>query len=476
MNAKTLIRLPLMLAALVLLASIPFAGATVSEGGGVTIGVPLPQLQLGQGTDAAEPLRQTLMNRMRSPGIELVALAGTTPAEIDADAKAKGCSQVLYTRVEQKHGMGGFLSKIAPVAGLLPSMAGMGGGGGGGNGLTGLLTQTAANAATNAVTSAAQKQMMGAQQQMLGAQQQMVDPSFALQNATRSSIKRGDSISFDYRLMTVGGTAPLRSDTLHAKADADGQDVLSPFVEQVAQAVGPQTASSGTPSTGTNGSATPSGPGQSEHSGFMHGIFGSRDQSTSRLASGSATTSNGMPDCAQIASMPNAPVSFEACQKMAGAQQAYDRALADPSAARPGDEQMSCEQILAELRQQQISAPDKATAAEATAAATQEQALLKKHIAENTAIMAEEQAKVDAAAAVDRATGGLTNTAGAAAEAAQARARVVGKRQAEERRPTEQKLLGGVADLGVGAAQQLASNPRLGRLMQLAQSHGCKGI
>lgn len=475
MNTKNLTRLVPMLATLALLAGIPCAGA--AAGSGVTIGVPLPQLQLGQGADAAEPLRQTVMNRLRSPGTELVALAGTTAAEIDADAKAKGCSHVLYTHVEQKHGMGGFLSKMAPVAGFLPVLGAAGGGGGGGGGVTGLLTQVAANAATNAATSAAQKQMMGAQQQMLGAQQQMVDPSLALQNATRAGIKRGDSISLDYRLMTVGSTTALRSDTLHAKADADNQDLLTPMVEQLAQAVSPQTPSGGgTASPGTSGSATPPGAAQGDHTGFMHGIFGSRDKGASKPASTPTSTGGGMPDCAQIANMPNAPVSFEACQKMASAQQAYNRAMADPSAARPGDEQMSCDQILAELRQQQVSAPDKATAAAATAAATNEQALLKKHMAESTAIMAEEQAKVDAAAAVDRATGGLTNTAGAAAEAAQARAKVVGKRQAEERRPTEQKLIGGVADLGVGAAQQLTSNPRLARLMQLAQAHSCKGI
>lgn len=473
MNANTLIRRAPMLAALVLFANIPCAGA--AAGSAVTIGVPLPQLQLGQGADAAEPLRQTLMNRLRSPGIEPVALAGASPAEIDADAKAKGCSQVLYTRVEQKHGMGGFLSKIAPAAGLLSSMAGVGGGGGGGSGLTGLLTQTAANAATNAVASSAQKQMMAAQQQTLGAQQQMVDPSLALQTATRSSIKRGDSISFDYRLMSVGSAAPLRSDTLHAKADADGQDVLTPMVEQLAQAVGPQIAGGGTASAGATASATPPSAGQAD-TGLMHGLFGTHDKSAGRSASTSAPTGGGMPDCAQIASMPNAPVSFEACQKMAGAQQAYDRALADPSAARPGDEQMGCDQILAELRQQQITAPDKAKSAELAAAGAKEQGLLKKDMAEQAAIMAEEQAKVDAAAAVDRATLGLTNTAGVAAEAAQARAKVVGKRQAEERRPTEQKLIGGVADLGMDSAQQLTSNPRLARLMQLAQAHSCKGI
>jgi hypothetical protein len=96
-------------------------------------------------------------------------------------------------------------------------------------------------------------------------------------------------------------------------------------------------------------------------------------------------------------------------------------------------------------------------------------------------VMAQEQVKVDAAAAADRATelatGGLVNpnAASAAALAAQARVKVVGERQAAERRPTEQKMIGGVADLGVDAAQQLTSNPRLARLMQLAQSRGCKG-
>jgi hypothetical protein len=493
MNARTLMRFAPMLAGLVLLASIPFAGAAGHEGGKVTIGVPLPQVQLGQGADAAEPLRQSVMSRLQAPGVEVVALAGSSAAEIDADARAKGCSQVLYTRVEQKHGIGGLFSKLAPLAGMLPAVAGAaGGGGGGGGGLTGLLTQTAANAATNAAASAAQKQMLGAQQQMLATQPAMAGQ--LLPNVARSSIKRGDNISFDYRLVAVGSTAPLRSDTLHAKADADGQDVLTPLTEQLANAVSADSqggsASAGNPgvggggaaSTGAGGSTTPPGAGQAEHTGFMHGLFGTHDKSASRSASAAAPAGGGMPDCAQIASMPNAPISLEACQKMAGAQQAYDRALADPSASRPGDEQMSCEQILAELRQQQISAPDKAKAAATTAAATKEQALLAKHIAEDNAIMAEEQAKVDAAAAADQAvgmaTGGIvrTNAASAAAEAAQARINVVGKRQAEERRPTEQKLLGGVADLGMDAAQQLATNPRLGRLLQLAQSHGCKGI
>jgi len=486
-NANTLIRFAPRLAAVALLGGIPFADAAALGDGKLTIGVALPQVQLGQGADAAEPLRQSVMNRLRSPNVEAVALSGSTPAEIEADAKGKGCNQVLYTNVERKHGIGGLLGKLAPIAGVLPGITS--GGGGGGSGLTGLLAQGAASVASNAAVSSAQQQMMGARQQMLAGAQAELNQAQALQMAARASIKRGDSIAFDYRLAAVDGGAPLKSALLRAKADADGQDVLSPLVEQLAQGVGlsaqaagggPQ-ATSGTMSSGAAGSATPPDAGRAEHNSLWHGLLGAHDKTANKPAAATAPTTSGMPDCAQIASMPNAPISLEACQKMASAQQAYDRAAADPSASRPGDEQMSCDQIKSEMRLQQYSAPDKAMVAATTAAATNEQVLLNKHIAETNAVMAEEQAKVDAAAAADRATelatGGLvhTNAASAAAEAAQARGRVVGKRQAAERRPTEQKLIGGVADLGMDAAKQLTSNPRLARLMQLAQSHGCKG-
>jgi hypothetical protein len=463
MNARNSIGFGPRMVALALVAGIPVAYADAPEQGPVIIGVALPQVHLGQGPDAAEPLRQAVMNRFRSQGLEPVALVGSTAAEIDAEARGKGCSQVLYTDVERKHGVGGFLSKLAPLAGVLPSIAGASGGsGGGGSGVTGLLTQVAANAATSAAASSAQRQLQGAQPQ-------------GLESATGATIKRGDSITFDYRLAPIGGGTPIKSDTFHAKADADGQDVLTPIVAQLAQAVSPQGL--------TGASATPADAGRAEHTGFLHGLIGARTAAASPpVPAGALPAAGGTPDCAQIASMPNAPFSFETCQKMMGAQQAYNRAAADPTAWHPGDEQMSCDAIKAELRRQQISAPDKAKVAETTAAVTKEQGMLDRHLAEANAVMAEEQVKVNAAVAADQAagmaSGGLvrTNATTATAMAEQARIKELGERQAAERRPTEQKMYGGVADLGVGAAQQFASNPRLARLMQLAQSHGCKGI
>jgi hypothetical protein len=68
------------------------------------------------------------------------------------------------------------------------------------------------------------------------------------------------------------------------------------------------------------------------------------------------------------------------------------------------------------------------------------------------------------------------NLTTAAAEAAQARARVEGERMAKESDSTNTKATGQTADLATNAAQQLTDNPRLARLMKLADTHHCKGI
>lgn len=179
--------------------------------------------------------------------------------------------------------------------------------------------------------------------------------------------------------------------------------------------------------------------------------------------------------------MPGSGMTLESCEQMVKAQQAYTAAAADPSAARPGDEQMSCEQILAELKQQNIQAPDAAKAADASAAIAEKRTLMAKQTAEATKVMAEEQAKVDAAAASDRAvqlaTGGIVqgHAAAAAAEAAQARGRAEGARMAKESAPTDQKMMSTTSDLMGDMSKQLQANPRMARLMQLAQARRCKG-
>jgi hypothetical protein len=187
------------------------------------------------------------------------------------------------------------------------------------------------------------------------------------------------------------------------------------------------------------------------------------------------------PDCAQIAAMPDAHVSLEACQKMMASQQAYNGALADPSVSRPGDEQMSCDQIMAEMKQQQISAPDKAQAAEAQSAVKDEQAMLAKHQKEAAVQQAKDQARDNAASAADRATematmGVVSGHALAAAEKVNdAEDKAMNRRMLDEAKPTDTRMLNSTAALATGAASQLSANPRLARLVQLANTHRCRG-
>ncbi|HXN10835.1 MAG TPA: hypothetical protein VN859_06295, partial [Steroidobacteraceae bacterium] len=157
------------------------------------------------------------------------------------------------------------------------------------------------------------------------------------------------------------------------------------------------------------------------------------------------------------------------------------QAASDPGASRPGDDQMSCEQITAELRQQQYSAPDQSKVAESQETVAQEQSMFKRHYAEMLKQQAEDQALMNTASAADTAPeiagGGLVR--GRAIDAAQktvsARDQALNDRMVKESQPVTQKLTGQTADFGAQMGQQLESNPHLARSIALATARHCKG-
>ncbi len=189
----------------------------------------------------------------------------------------------------------------------------------------------------------------------------------------------------------------------------------------------------------------------------------------------------GSMDCAKLASMPNAPMSVEACEKLQGTQQAYNQSASDPSAQRPGDDQMTCAQITAELKQQQYATQDKTKVADLGATLTEQQKIIKKE----EAILAKRQAEAQTAVAVataadtatELATGGLVSghALRAVEKTLDAQDKVAKERVMREDLPATQKMISQTADLGADFGQQLQSNPRLARLMQLADAKRCKG-
>ncbi|MBS1797526.1 MAG: hypothetical protein JSS81_27125 [Acidobacteria bacterium] len=158
---------------------------------------------VGEGINAAElagAIQNTLQQYLKGTKVEIVPLEAKLQSAVDAEAQEKQCDYVLNATVSHKKGGGGFgmFGKIAPVLGTVVPMAGMGSTAG----------QVAGQVATQAIYSAA---------------------------SASSSIKPKDELTLDIVLKN-GANAALTKQ-FKAKAKSAGEDIISPLVEQAAQAI-----------------------------------------------------------------------------------------------------------------------------------------------------------------------------------------------------------------------------------------------
>jgi hypothetical protein len=175
------------------------------KAGAIRVGVVMPKAQMGksfEGVDAAEPVRNTILKYLSGPAIEVAVIESRLPAQIEAEAKQKECDFVLYTSVTQKQGGGGFgsfMKKASPFTGAVSSV--------------GYASSTAGAVATTVATA-------------------VVYTAADISTSTRAK----DEVTFEYRLVAADNTTRL-SNTLKAKAKSDGEDVLSPIIEQITATV-----------------------------------------------------------------------------------------------------------------------------------------------------------------------------------------------------------------------------------------------
>jgi hypothetical protein len=215
MQERIMTRRLIVVSVLIYTALFGVSAAAQNAAPAVRIGVVLPKAQLGQGNagqDVAEPVRQLIMSYMAGPVLELVPLQARIPAQIEAEARSLNVTHILYTTVEQKKGRGGaggLLGKMGPMAGMLPGVGALAG------------ASTAASVASQAIATASAQ----------AAQAQAMD---SLMQAQAGGVKAKDEITLAYQLVTVGGAKAVLEDSLQAKAQQDGQDLLSPLVEQLA--------------------------------------------------------------------------------------------------------------------------------------------------------------------------------------------------------------------------------------------------
>jgi hypothetical protein len=108
----------------------------------------------------------------------------------------------VYSSIIQKKPTGGLgmLKSASSMANMIPMVGMM-------NGVSGAM------AATSAATAASQAATMS------------------------SAVKAKSDIVLEYHVTATGNSSPVLSNSLKAKANADGEDVITPLVEQEASAI-----------------------------------------------------------------------------------------------------------------------------------------------------------------------------------------------------------------------------------------------
>jgi hypothetical protein len=171
--------------------------------GVIRIGVNVKTGSVGEGlnaSDLAAAVQNTLGEYLKGTNVEIVPLEAKLTSAIENEAKEKECDFVLFANVSHKKGGGGFgmFSKvIAPAIGQT------------GIGHTGSTAgNIAGQVATQAVVSA---------------------------GSVSENVKAKDEITLDIKLQKGSGSA--FSKQYKAKAKSNGDDILSPMIEQIAEAI-----------------------------------------------------------------------------------------------------------------------------------------------------------------------------------------------------------------------------------------------
>jgi len=162
---------------------------------------------IGEGMNASElagAIQNTLSEYLKSPNVELVALDAKLAQAVDAEAKQKECDFVIYANVAHKKGGGGggmFGKMLGNIASSAVSSVGYGSSSAAG--------VVAGQAASQAIYTAA--------------------------NASEN-VKSKDEITLDIKVNSTGGAQALTRQ-FKAKAKSNGEDIISPIIEQAAQAI-----------------------------------------------------------------------------------------------------------------------------------------------------------------------------------------------------------------------------------------------
>ena len=192
--------------------------------GKIRIGVAPPEAQVGQGSNAqadySTPIRNAMILLMNGPAVEIAALDSRVAMQVQAEAQQKQCDYVLFSSVAVKHPQSSGFGKFMKMGGTMAQMTPMGAMA---HGMGGAMAASAASAAASAAAQAAQQQAMNQVMSQL--------------SGFNGQIKQKDDVTVQYQLTQTGQGAPLLQNALQGKAKSDGEDVLTPLLQQTANTV-----------------------------------------------------------------------------------------------------------------------------------------------------------------------------------------------------------------------------------------------
>jgi hypothetical protein len=182
--------------------------------GKIRIGIAVAQAQMGQGNNAQSnygvPARNAIIFTMSGPAVEIAALDASLPIQVQAEAQQKECDYILLSAVTVKRSGGG-LGKFMKAGSIAANVTSIG-----------IMTHTIPS--TNGAIA-------------------VEETSYAIEHATsqlfgfNGQIKSKDEVTFTYQLLPTGQSKPKFENSLKGKTRSDGEDVLSPLIQQAANGI-----------------------------------------------------------------------------------------------------------------------------------------------------------------------------------------------------------------------------------------------
>ncbi len=152
--------------------------------------------------ELAAAVQNSLADYLKSPSIELIQLESKLPSQIVAEATQKECDFVILANVSHKKGGGGgfgsMFGRMAPAINYVPIHTG----------------NTAGNVAG-------------------GVAAQMIVSTTSMS----ANVKSKDELTLDVKLQAPKDSTPAVVKQFKSKAKSNGEDIISPIIEQAAQAI-----------------------------------------------------------------------------------------------------------------------------------------------------------------------------------------------------------------------------------------------